>query len=300
VQYAESATTSGNGTLTFAIAGTTLAWKAQGDAVAGAPVDVSGGGTFTLQSGTASHSIVVTVTASALPVGNQNDADIAVSSTLKAHIFPFNLTDRPSALLELGHTDTGKYYRTLGAKLNTLSYDLVAPEQNIALGVIAGVETEETAAWDAAPTAYDAVRAYGAGGLLGNGVDAALGAVVGGSVSVANGMTGKPLADGVEGYGLIDQGEVVLGGKLNTVFDSGGAYALARASTSTRLRLASTASVGSATFGLYWDIPNAEFVEKVVPKEGKSGLFVELEWNAHRVAGGALPVVVLVNDVASY
>lgn len=300
VNYAEATCTAGNGTLAWTAAGTTLTWKAQGDATPGAAVDVSAGGRFTLESGTADHAVHVTVAAAAVPVGNQTDTDIAVSTTLKCHVFPFNLADRPSALLELGHTDTTKYYRTLGAKLNTLSYDITALEQNIELGIIAGAETEKTVVWDAAPTSYASVRACGSGGGVSNGYDGTLGTVVGGSLKVANGMKGYEVADSLEGYGLIDQGEIALGGSVKALFDSAGAYALARASTSTRLRLASTAPLGADTFGLYWDLPFSEFIEKSVPKEGKSGLFVDLEWAAHRDTSGVLPLVTLINDVASY
>lgn len=299
LHYAQAATPAGNGTLAFAAAGTTLTWTANGE-TAGAPVNVGAGGRFTIPSGTANHGLVVEVAAGALPAQDKSDANIAVSATLKAHVFPFDLADRPSALLELGHTDTGKYYRTVGAKVNTLAYDLTALEQNIELGILAGAETEQAAAFDAAPTGYNGVRAAGAGGSIGNGADASLGTLVEGKVSLSNNMTGYPVVDGLEGYGLIDQGEIALGGSLKAVFDSAGAYALARAGTSTRLRLGSQATVGADTFALWWDIPNAEFIEKAIPKEGKSGLFAELEWAAHRVAAGTLPLCVLINDVAGY
>ncbi len=299
IHYTQAATPAGNGTLAYTAVGTTLTWTAQGE-TAGAPVNVSAGGRFTIPSGSANHGLVVEVAAASLPVGNQSDADIAVSATLKAHAFPFNLTDRPTALLELGHTDTGKYYRTLGAFVNTLAYDLTALEQNIEMGIIAGAETEENAAWDAAPTAYESVRAAGAGGSISNGYDASLGTIVEGKLNFSNNAKGMSVADNREGHGLIDQGEITLGGSLKAVFDSASAYALARASTSTRMRLGSQAASGANTFALYWDLPNAEFIEKTVPKEGKSGIFVDLEWAAHRDTAGNLPLVTLINDVASY
>jgi hypothetical protein len=299
-QYAQSATPAGAGTLTFVSAAKTLAWKAQGDATAGTAVDVSAGGTYTLQSGTASHALTVTVNTGALASADKSDTDIAVSTTLKCHVFPINLGVRPSALLELGHLDTGTYYRTLGAKINKLSYDLTAREQNITLDVLAGDETEYATAHDAAPTAYASVRACGSGGVISNGVDATLGTIVSGTIEINNNMTGYPLVDGREGYGLMDQGELNIGGKIKTIFDGAGAYQLARTSTSTRLRVGSTSVDGADTFALYWDIPNTELVEQAVPKEGKSGLFVELDWSAHRDTAGSLPVVTLINDVAGY
>lgn len=299
VDYAASATTAGNGTLTFTFSGKTLTWAAQGD-TAGAAVDVSAGGYFTLQSGTASHSIHITVAAAALPGTDKADADIAVSATLKTHVFPIDLNDRPSALLELGHTDLTKFYRTVGAKVNTLAYDVIAAEQNINLGILAGMETKETSVWDASPTSTASVRACGSGGSISDGSGTTLGTVVGGDLNVSNGMTGILLPDGLEGYGLIDQGEIMINGKLNIVFDGAGAYDLARQYASSRLRIGSHAAVGSDVFSLIWDIPNVELIETVVPKKGKSGLYADVNWKAHRDTAGNLPLVLLTNDIASY
>lgn len=300
VNYANASTTAGNGTLTYVAATKLLSWKAQGDATDGATVDVSAGGYFTLLSSTADHEIHVTVAAGALPVGNQNDADIAVSATLKTHVFPIDLNDRPSALLELGHPDISKYYRTVGAKVNTLAYDITAQEQNISVSVIAGAETEESSAFDATPTTLTPLRGCGHGGQLSDGSGTTLGTIVSGDISVSNNMTGQSLADGLEGFGLIEQGDVMIGGKMRTVFDGAGAYALARASTSTRMRVSSGVANGSDMFSLVWDCPNVELVEKAPPKEGKSGLYAELDWMAHRDSAGTLPLVMLTNDVASY
>lgn len=300
VNYADSATPAGAGTLTYTFVGKTLTWKAQGDALAGTPVDVTAGGYFTLPSGTASKALHVTVATAALPGVDKTDADIAVSATLKTHVFPIDLNDRPSALLELGHTDLGKYYRTDGAKVNTLAYDVVAAEQSINLGVIAGAETEEAAVWDATPTSTEPVRACGSGGRISDGSGVTLGTIVSGDINVSNGMKGVNLLDGREGFGLIEQGEIVINGKMNIVFDGEGAYDLARAYSSTRLRVGSHATVGANTFSLVWDMPNAELVESVVPKKGKSGLYADVTWKAHRDVAGNLPLVMLTNDVASY
>lgn len=300
INYANAATTAGNGTLTYVAATKLLSWKAQGDATAGATVDVTAGGYFTLESGTANHEIHVTVAAAALAVTDKSDTDIAVSATLKTHVYPIDLVDRPSALLELGHTDIGKYYRTVGAKVNSLSYDITAQEQNITLAIIAGAETEEASVFDATPTVLTPLRGCGHGGQLSDGSGTTLGTVVSGDIAVGNNMTGQPLADGLEGYGLIEQGDTSIGGKIRTVFDGAGAYALARASTSTRMRISSSVANGSDTFRLVWDCPNVELVEKAPPKEGKSGLYAELDWMAHRDSAGNLPLVMLTNDVASY
>lgn len=299
VHYAQSAAGAGNGTLAFTFVGKTLTWT-DNAGTPGTPVDVTAGGRFTIGAGVASHGIVVEVAAAALPGANQSDSDIAVSSTLKAHVFPIDLNDRPSALMELGHPDITKFYRSLGCKVNKLSFDIAAKEQNIALDIIGGSETEEASAWDATPTSYASARACGHGGFIGNGSSSALGDITAGTFSLDNGMEGRKVVKQQEGFGLIRQGEVMASGTIEAVFDGASAYALARAGTSTRMRIGSTAQSGSDVFSLYWDMPNVEFVEKVVPKEGKSGLFASLDWMAHRDTAGNLPLVVLVNDVAAY
>ncbi|MCE5182361.1 MAG: hypothetical protein LLG15_11215 [Betaproteobacteria bacterium] len=307
VNYGAAACPSGNGTLTFTAAAHTLEWKAQGDATPGAAVDVSAGGYFTLQSGTAAHSVHVTVAAASLPVVDKSDTDIAVSATLKCHVFPVDLADRPSALLEPGYTDIGKYYPILGNKVNTLSYDVGNKDQNITVALIGAVDSEETVPFDAAPTAYNSVRACAGGGSLWNGVDSSLGTITEGKVEIGNNMSGEltiktdntPIATNT-GYGLVNQGDVMLKGSIKTVFDSLGAYALARSNTSTRMRIASRANNGSDTFAMILDLPFVAFDEKSVPISGKSGVFADLDWAAHRDSSGRLPLVMLVNDIPSY
>ena len=299
VHYAKTATPAGNGTLDFIASATTLSWKA-GTETEGTPVNVSAGGRFTLASGTANHDVVVEVDATALPITDKTDADIAVSTTLKCHVFPFNLDDRPSALFELGHPDISKFYRTVGAKLSKISYDVTAPEQNVSLDYLAGAESEENAAWDATPTAYDSVRAVGLGGFLGNGSSAALGEIAGGNFSADIQAEGKKIANQQAGYGYIQSADAILSGNLQVLFNGLGAYSLARNATSTRLRIGSSAATAAGTFSLWWDMPNVELTEKSEPKEGKSGLLANLDWMAHRSVFGALPMVTLINDVPSY
>lgn len=296
VQHASADCTAGLGTLAFLVAGTTLAWTPQGGA-AGAPVNVGAGGNFTLEGGGGGKSIRVTVVAALLPVGNQNDANINVSATLKAHVFPVNAAELPSALFEAQHPDVPKYYRTLGGKVGSLAWDILGNEQNVSGSIVAAVETGENAAFDANPTAYAHVRACAGKGRINDGA-AGLGKVVEGSVELANNLTGYPYAEGEEGYGCIDEGEQVISGTLRTKFDTAGAYALARAGTSTRLRLESAAPVGADTFKLVIDALNVELAEAAPPKEGKSGLFVANRFTVHH--GTSSPEIYLVNDVAAY
>lgn len=300
IQYAASDNTAGAGTLAWTASGTTLSWKTQGGTT-GATQDVSAGGNFTLQSGGGNKSLVVTVEPALLPVGDASDTDIDVSATLKAHVFPFNLTDRPSALIEDGYSDAGKYYRTLGCKLKKLSLpDISANEQNISGELIGAIQTQESSVFDASPTSYAAVRACSGKGVISNGAGAGLGVITGGNIDTANEMTGIPAADGLEGYALIDQGDVMMSGKIRAVWDPSAtaAYGLARAGTSTRMRFVSAGLSGAHIFQLIHDIPYVELVERRPAREGKSGIFADLDWTAHN--GVLTPTIVLVNDVASY
>jgi hypothetical protein len=225
---------------------------------------------------------------------------VTTGTTLKTHTYPINLTDRPYALLEMGHSDISKYYRTLDARVTKIAWDIVNLDQSIAADIIAALEVEPvpTAAYDAAPTSVASFRACSGAGVISDGAGSTLGQVVGGSIEINNNMTGSELADGGGGYGLFNLGELMFNGKIKAVFDGASAYALARASTSTRLKMVSAATIGADTFDLIVDMPYVELMEKAVPKEGMSGLFVELNWKAH--TGATLPTVVLRNDVASY
>jgi hypothetical protein len=227
-------------------------------------------------------------------------APTTTGTTLKTHTFPVNLSDRPSALIERQELDIGKYYRWVGCKLNKLSWDLINNDQTISGELIAAAEVDPvpTAAWDADPTVYAYARACAGGGKITDGAGTTLGTVVGGTIAFDNQMTGYTCADGLEGYGVIDQGDLLISGTLRTVFDGAQAYQLARDGTSTRLKLESSVLVGADKFELIVDIPYAELAERLPPREGKSGLFADLNWNAHN--GASQPTITLSNDVTGY
>src|SRR5882672_3530963 len=300
VNYASTDCTAGNGTLAFTFAGTTVTWMPQGGS-AGTAVNIGAGGNFTVQGGGGGKSVNISVTAAALPGTNQNDATISVHATLKAHAFPFDLADRPSALIERQEPDIAKYHRFLGVKVPELSWDLIANDQVLSGRLIPAIEVDPipSTPFDAAPTSYGAyVRACAGGGRLWDGSGTGLGTILGGTVGFDNKMTPETAPDGLDGYGYVGQDEMVVKGTLRTVFDGAGAYALARAGTSTRLRLQTTAVGGADTFGVFADFPAVELVEKLPPRSGKSGLIATLDWMAHNNA--TVPSIWLVNDVAAY
>lgn len=216
------------------------------------------------------------------------------------HTFPVNLTERPGALLELGHYDISKFFRALDAHVNKLAWDIGNNDQNITADIVAGEEINPlpVTAFDAAPTSVASFRACSSSGVISDGVGATLGQVVSGSIEINNNITPDMLQDGLPGYGLFSVGDLMFSGTLRCVFDGASAWALARAGTSTRLKLVSSATIGANTFTLTVDMPYVELTEKTVPKQGRSGLFADVAWQAH--TGATLPTVTLSNDVATY
>lgn len=216
------------------------------------------------------------------------------------HTFPVNLNDRPFALLELGQIDISKFNRVLDARLNKLAWDVTNNDQNITADFLAGEEVDPipTVVFDAAPTSVASFRSCSASGLISDGAGATLGQVVDGKIEINNNMAPQELANNVPGYSIFPVGEMVFSGSLKCVFDGAGAWELARAGTSTRLKMTSAATIGANTFSLVVDMPYVELMEKTVPKAGRSGLFADLNWKA--INGATLPTVVLTNDVVSY
>lgn len=310
IHYAGSACPAGLGTLAFLISGTTVTWTPQGGA-AGAAVNIVAGGRFTIQGGAANQEIVIDVVAGAIPAGNASDTTINVHSTLKAHVFPVTLDDRPTALLDLGHMKTAanEIYRYLGSFITTMQHSITGREQNMTMTVAAAEERSAdttpavTAVWDAAATSYDRARFCGSGGTISNGRNSDFGVITEGDMNIDIGATGLEVADGLEGFGHLDNGEIGFSGRLKLVFRglaSGNLWTLARSSTSSRVRVESKVTVGADVFRLFYDFPSVEFMPGAKEVSGKTGLFVDVNWKAHRTAAGTLPMIVLVNDVPSY
>jgi hypothetical protein len=121
---AETGTTAGAGTLS--LSGDNATWAAQGD-TAGAAVDVSEAGIYTLESDTDGNYLVVRSAGS--PTGTS--ATVTVSSTQNTHIIrrgalPIGMT------MELGYTDIDQYQVFRGCRVNSM--DLQIPESGIVTG----------------------------------------------------------------------------------------------------------------------------------------------------------------------
>lgn len=310
IHYAGSACPAGNGTIAFTFAGTTATWTPNGGA-AGAAVNIGAGGRFTLAGGAANQEIVIDVVASALPGVNRTDADINVHATLKAHVFPVTLDDRSTFLLDLGHMKTAanEFYRYLGSFVSRIAHSITGTDQQADITVAASEErsadttTPVTVVFDAAPTGYDRAVFCGSGGTVTNGSSSAFGSIIEADMTIDNGATGLELADGLEGFGHLDNGELNFMMKLKLVFagqQAGNLWTLSRSSTSSRVRVQSKVTVGADVFSLTYDFPSVEFMPDAREVSGKTGLFVNVNAKPHRNATGTLPLVYLVNDVPAY
>lgn len=225
---------------------------------------------------------------------------VTTGTTLKSHVFPIDLNDRPYALMEVAHPDINKFFRFYGCHCNKISWDIKNNDQTISAEILAAQEVNPipTTAFDAAPTSVASFRANSGSGKIWDGAGTTLGQVIGGTIEISNNMKPKELADGSTGYSLFRPEDLTFKGKIQAVFDGAGAYDMARTGTSTRMDILTAATIGANTFDLNVDMPAVEFIEKAVPRSGKSGIVVDLDWSAH--TSTTLPTVTLRNDVASY
>lgn len=114
-QYANNATPTGAGTLT--LSGSSLTWQASGDGSAGAAVNVAAAGTYTLQSGSANHELIVISTGT---VGGATAA-VTVSSTFKTHVLKRGAL--PVGLgFEIAYPDVSTYHVFTGCRINKISF----------------------------------------------------------------------------------------------------------------------------------------------------------------------------------
>lgn len=93
VNRAESSCATGDGTLSFTASGTTITWAANADS-AGAAVDISAGGDFTLESSTDGNALYITVDETSLPGTNETDTIPVVD----AYEHEFTVGDLPTGL----------------------------------------------------------------------------------------------------------------------------------------------------------------------------------------------------------
>lgn len=218
------------------------------------------------------------------------------------HTFTLDLTDRPSALLELAvseSTPSTRRHRHLGVMLNSMEWDVRDAAQDIKCDFIGAIEVRPypSSAFDATPAALQLKnRACSKNGRVWDGA-ASIGDIAKATVKFENDLEGQLLADGVEGFGYVLLGQPKVGGTMDALFTPAAVVDDALARTSKHLVLVSKNTAGNHSLTV--DIPQAEFdVPKVVIETSKGIVINGLGWRAHK--GGSPVTVVLVNGVSGY
>lgn len=216
------------------------------------------------------------------------------------HTFTLGLSDRPSALLDLGYSDATKFRQWLGAVMNSMSWSINEKDQNLSLELVPAVEVQPrpSTAFDAAPTAFAANRACKkAGNVYDVSGSSTLGRITAADITLTNDHESVQLADGLVGYGAHILGQPAISGKLTALFGSDTSMlTYIEGHTSVPLILKSTNAAGNAS--LVVNIANVEFAKPKHVIPNSKGLVIETDWRAH--SGGAAPTIVLTNGIASY
>ena len=215
------------------------------------------------------------------------------------HTWTLDLSERPTALLELGYTDAGQFRRLLGAAVNSLSWDVLEGDQSLQVEFLAASEVKPrpSAAFDGAPTELARNRACRKGGQIYDVSGAnTLGRVAGGSIQVTNDLEAIPLADGSEGYGAYLLGQPAITGEITALLYDGSLMQYAEDHTSVPLELVSRNATGDATLTV--SLPAVEFDKPEHSVATSKGLMAKASWRAHGAA--TAPTITLVNGVATY
>lgn len=266
-RYVQSTCPTGAGTLT--LSGSNLTWTANGD-TAGAAVNVSAAGEYTLQSGTAGRAIYIT--SAGAPSGPS--ATVTVSSTLYKH------TIKRGALpagfgVELGYTDIGVYHVATGGRID--KFDLSLGTSGFATGsmdVIAKDFDPDNASPLGTPLSVSHVPyVHHEAVLLDGGVAANF---VNFSLSLEN-QHDQTRKVGSRNLLSAREGQGALTGKVELLFESSAASARVLNETSTEFDI--TFSNGTSSFRLR--MPNVKFFGDVgVGIPTSQGLLQSLDWSA--------------------
>lgn len=288
ILYAEASTTAGNGTLTFAISGTTLTWAPSGD-TAGTPVNIAAGGDFTITS-TGGYDLFVRVTASAIPVGNASDTVVVGAGTTYEHVFSPRGTEATSMTLEV---DLGseiatayRWLRFVGCRPVKGSFKFGSSgfvEANYDIRG-ASFSNDGGATLDASPddyghTAFSMFRAS----IEVDGVTYASAQEV--MLDIDNDADDSNFVIGGGGVrGSMPFGFLKVSGSINALFADATLLNKAIAGTAAALRIEVYNGTGAGTAGneaLVIRIPALKLEAKTPTVEGPRGLKLQLAFNAH-------------------
>lgn len=153
VNRAEESCATGDGTLSFTASGTTITWSANGDS-AGASVDISSDGDYTLESDADGNALYITVESSSLPGTDETDTIPVVD----AYEHEYTIGDLPTGLtIERDYgsniSGSGRFEQFHGCRVSTLQ--LRKPQNAYAeatFDFIGADSTLDSSALDASPT----------------------------------------------------------------------------------------------------------------------------------------------------
>lgn len=295
--------TTGNGTLTFLIAGTTLAWTPPSGTI-GTAVNISAGGRFTLTAGGGGASLIVDVVAANIPVGNSTDAAVAVYATTE-----YEQVFTPGALptgllLELNNgtkiTAANRWLRYLGCRIGgakftfkdsgyiDASFDLKGANFNNDSGVALDASLDDYG--------HSGFSMFSAAILEGG---AAIANVTQAVVDYSNELDDSSYVIGGAGVRAeLPESFFKVGGSVEALFSSPALLNKAIAGTETALRIAASngngrGSAGNEYFALY--IPKM-FYEAATPAvQGPKGIRTNFNFMGHRPStGGEIGVEAIV------
>lgn len=307
VEYvrAEDTCPTGVGTLTFAIAGTTLAWAANGD-TAGTAVDVSAGGEFTLESNTAGGSITVNVTAGSLPAGNASDADVTVVAAYQKEYTPGDLPVGMAHDKDYGSniSGTGRVEHFNGIRIGRASIKLpqVGPVE-ATFECMGANSALASAILDATPT-DNGHNPFSGFHIVAEEGGAGIGILKEASVEIANELDEDgytiPAPGGVAGIrGSLAEGFASCSGNINALFESAALINKAIGDTESSLKFTISRGDGYGTAGneaVIVRINQLKYERATPPIEGPGGVNVNLNFKAHLGSDGTAPYTIIVRN----
>ena len=214
------------------------------------------------------------------------------------HNFTLDLSERPTALIDLAYNSGTLVRRWLGAALNSMKWSITGDEQSFDWELIPAVEVRPrpTAVWDASPTEYAKARACSAKGQVSDGSNT-IGRVSEADIEIVNDFESHNLADGADGFGVHILGQPAISGKITAVFgDDTSLLAYMEGHTSVDLSLTSATADGSASLTV--NLPAVELGKQKHSVKTSKGMMIEADWRAHDTT--TAPTITLVNGVASY
>jgi len=251
INYASTASASGNGTITFVFSGTTLSWSENGD-TAGATQDISAGGTFTLLSA-GGESINITVTAASIPASNKSDTNISVSATGYTHTL--TLGDLPTGLIiekDFGSniSGSGRFQYFNGCRISNASFSF--PQEGYVTGSFGFTGAKETLAASSLDSSLDdnghtSFSAFSATIQEGG---SAIAVVTEASIEVDNDLDESSYVIGGNGERAeLPEGFSTVSGSITALFDSTALLTKAINDTESSLKITLTRGTGDGSSG---------------------------------------------------